>query len=503
MSKYKVLIVEDRKYHRLMLRDVLSDMNLSYDSIPPIDETMEEVKLKWVMDKIESDNYALLILDLAWNENEHEIYTKIQTSPDNEIPSIWTQIKKEGKEPQVIKLLKYLDQAKYFMPVIILSSWSRAGSFFQKLELLRAKRVILEKPKMSREKWRNLLEPYILSYMRAKEVIEAAHNEFIGDDLAWIETLSIAKQYAESEAPILITGETGIGKSKLARVIHAISNRNEKGEFIDINIAAQPRDLIGSILFGHIKGAFTGAFDDKKGLLEESNKGTLFMDEIGDLPIDQQIYLLNALQEKEIHRVGDTRKIKLDIRYIFATRRNLRDLIIKNRFRDDLYYRVRVLPLELTPLRFRKQDIPLFATHFLQKYSSDSFKYNLTVTSNDIPRLMEYNFPGNIRQLESIVQRAIALNIPLDKSLEKYEEEIEQPLLKCDSEANLYNCANIGFSWMQSEGKGFKELIREYEMNLLKIAKAKSTSIKQAAKTLGIPLSTFENKWRQYFKKEA
>lgn len=213
---------------------------------------------------------------------------------------------------------------------------------------------------------------------------------------------------ADYHTTVLITGESGTGKELITRAIHYNSNRKNR-PLVSINCGGIPENLLESELFGHARGAFTDAHRARKGLFEEANGGTLFLDEIGELPLNLQVKLLRALQEEEIRPLGDSRSIKLDVRIIAATANPLKEEVAAGRFREDLYYRINVLPIMVPPLRERKEDIPLLAEHFLKKYNQ---RMGLQVARLDpgcLQRMLAYDWPGNVRELENVVERAMAL----------------------------------------------------------------------------------------------
>jgi transcriptional regulator with PAS, ATPase and Fis domain len=218
----------------------------------------------------------------------------------------------------------------------------------------------------------------------------------------------LASKIAPTESAVLITGESGTGKELLARSIHYQSPRATQ-PFLAINCGALPENLLESELFGHVRGSFTGAAMDKKGLFEQADRGTLFLDEVGDLPFPSQVKLLRALQEGEVRRVGSNTAIRVDVRIISATNRDLRAAMEEGEFREDLYYRLNVFQIELPPLRDRREDIPLLAGFFLDRFSEKMKKTVRGYSEEAQHVLMRYPYPGNVRELENAVQRAVAL----------------------------------------------------------------------------------------------
>jgi len=213
---------------------------------------------------------------------------------------------------------------------------------------------------------------------------------------------------ADSRATVIIRGESGTGKEQVARAIHFKSSRAEK-PFIKVACAALPETLLESELFGHEKGAFTGALGTKAGRFELANGGTLFLDEIGDISPATQVKLLRVVQEREFERVGGVNTIKVDIRLLVATHRDLEREVRQGRFREDLYYRLNVLPLFIPPIRDRKDDVPLLAEYFLEKFSKENGKKGLTFSESAWEHLMNYPWPGNVRELENAIERAVIL----------------------------------------------------------------------------------------------
>jgi two-component system response regulator GlrR len=222
------------------------------------------------------------------------------------------------------------------------------------------------------------------------------------------ELLSRAQLVADTDSTVLIRGESGTGKELLAIAIHRASSRKER-PFVPVNCAAIPEALLESELFGHAKGSFTGATKSHFGLFQAANKGTLFLDEIGDIPLHLQVKLLRVLQEKQVRPVGSTSPVPVDVRIISATHRNLEEAIEHNQFREDLFYRLNVVSLELPPLHERKEDIPLLAEYFIQILSGDDRKTMKSITPEAMRTLIDAAWPGNVRQLYNVVENAFAM----------------------------------------------------------------------------------------------
>ncbi len=244
-----------------------------------------------------------------------------------------------------------------------------------------------------------------------QEEIKSVHNfdEIIGQSTALLESLDQVKRVAKTDTSVLITGETGTGKELIARAIHSVSHRHDK-PLIKLNCAALPSALVESELFGHEKGAFSGAISRRVGRFELAHGGTIFLDEIGEVPLDVQVKLLRVLQEREFERVGGTDSIKVDVRVIAATNRNLLKAIREGKFREDLYYRLNVFPIALPPLRDRKGDVPLLVQFLVARFAARVGAPIESVGKATMERLEQYSWPGNIRELENVLERAVILS---------------------------------------------------------------------------------------------
>jgi DNA-binding NtrC family response regulator len=223
------------------------------------------------------------------------------------------------------------------------------------------------------------------------------------------EVLATVGRAAQTNSTVLLGGESGVGKDLIARAIHE-NSRRASGPFVKINCTAIPENLLESELFGYEKGAFTGATTSKPGKFELADKGTLFLDEIGDVPPGIQVKLLGVLQERQFERLGSTRRVKVDVRLVAATNRDLRAALEQGTFREDLYYRLNVIPINIPPLREHKEDIPYLVDYFIQRFAQDAEKSIAGITSTGLKKLTEFHWPGNVRELENIVERAVALS---------------------------------------------------------------------------------------------
>ena len=247
--------------------------------------------------------------------------------------------------------------------------------------------------------------------LRDKESLDVLKSVVRKDGIVYssekmVELIAIADKLAHLPLPVIIRGETGTGKEVIAKYIHKHSPRADK-PFIAVNCGAIPEQLMESLLFGHAKGSFTGAIDNRKGFFEEADGGTIFLDEIGELPLNMQVKLLRVLQEKHITRVGDNREIPVNVRVISATHVDLEEAVKENRFREDLYFRIQVMPIMLPPLRERGQDVVLLANDFLTRYSAEYGRGKFHLSRNAEKALLSYYWPGNVRELENRIQKAL------------------------------------------------------------------------------------------------
>lgn len=244
--------------------------------------------------------------------------------------------------------------------------------------------------------------------LKKEMVKEYSFHNMIGNSAAMHVVFDLVKRVSQASTNVLITGESGTGKEVVAKAIHYNGPLKDK-TFVTVNCGAIPENLMESEMFGHKKGSFTGAITDKVGLFEVADEGTLFLDEVGELPMTIQVKLLRAIQERIIRRVGATDDIKVDVRIIAATNRNLEDMVNKGTFRQDLYYRLNVINIRTPPLRERSEDIPVLANHFLKKYNDKLNKSISGISTEAMEILKSYNYPGNVRELENMIERTVAL----------------------------------------------------------------------------------------------
>ena len=269
----------------------------------------------------------------------------------------------------------------------------------------------------------------------SQECKERSFEQIIGNSPALEAVLKQVEQVAPTDSTVLIQGETGTGKELIAHAIHNLSLRSGRA-FVIVNCAAIPLDLLESELFGHEKGAFTGAIAQRVGRFELAHKGTLFLDEVGDIPAALQPKLLRVLQEQEFERLGSTRTVRVDVRLVAATHRNLEDMVLRDQFRRDLYYRINVFPIYLPPLRARRQDIHRLVMHFVDKYGRRIGKQVEHISEDTISALTRYEWPGNIRELQNLIERAVILSNDgvLPNPLRPNEPKYLEPITLVDAE---------------------------------------------------------------------
>lgn len=318
----------------------------------------------------------------------------------------------------------------------------------------------------------------------------AGFDNFIGKSEPMQKVFSLIRQVADTRSTVLITGESGTGKELVARALSAAGSR-KSGPFVTVNCGALPETLLESELFGYMKGSFTGANSNKQGLFEIANGGTIFLDEISSTSSSLQIKLLRVLQEREFKRVGGTADIKVDVNIVAATNKDLYAEVVKGAFREDLYYRLNVIPIHLPPLRERREDIPILTEYFLKKFLKREGGRALTksVDPGAMQVLMSYSWPGNVRELENTIERLVIMT-PGD---EIRREHIPDAL------SNSQPCAELIPSDIPDEGLDLESLLENAEKALLHKALEKSGGVKtEAAKLLGLTFRSFRHRLQKY-----
>src|SRR5919197_880629 len=323
-----------------------------------------------------------------------------------------------------------------------------------------------------------------------RQNIQERYHKFaniIGKSPRMRQVFDLIIQAAPSRSTILIQGESGTGKELVARAIHANSSRSERS-FVTVNSGNLPSDLLESTLFGHVKGAFTGAIYPKKGLFDLADKGSIFFDEIGNVPLETQAKLLRVIQERDFMRLGGMETIKVDVRIIAATNVDLRQMMEEGRFREDLFYRLHVISIYLPPLRERKVDIPVLAQHFLEKYGEENNKPELELTPEALDLLAEYDWPGNVRELENVIERAVVLTPGPKIGVDLIPDHVKKA-------PNFQMPQFI----VPPEGISFKEVITDFEKKLNESTQEVAGGVpKRAAELLHIKPTTLNEMIKRY-----
>lgn len=311
---------------------------------------------------------------------------------------------------------------------------------------------------------------------------EQSGDQIVGADLGLKEVMRMVNQVSGMDSPVLLTGESGVGKEMIADAIHYASHR-KNGPLIKVNCGAIPESLMDSELFGHEKGAFTGASARKRGRFERADHGTIFLDEIGELSPQAQIRLLRVLQEKRIERVGGTKEIPVDARVISATHRNLRDMVAGGTFREDLWFRINVFPIQIPPLRERKEDIPALAEYFILKKSQElKLKQHPDLPLNAVRQLLSHDWPGNVRELQNLIERAL---IVYQGGSISFRDLLEKPAASNAPEGVSNDPPGL---------LSMDEAMSRHIRNVLKYTKGKLSGPGGAAEILGIPYSTLRHR---------
>jgi DNA-binding NtrC family response regulator len=380
-------------------------------------------------------------------EDDHEVLdaadgpTALEIVGSREVDLVLLDIRLPGMDGiEVLERIKALDEqievilvtavktVRTAVAAIKLGAYDYLTKPFDVDEILSLVRRALEKRALQRE----------VLYLRSELASLQGFDEIVGRHSGMVKIYQLVSRVARTTATVLIQGESGTGKELIARAIHRQGPRREK-PFVAVNVAAIPESLAESELFGHERGAFTGAYYKKIGKFELAHGGTLFLDEVASLRVDLQAKLLRVLQEREVERVGGSRTVKVDVRIIAATNANLKKAVRDRTFREDLYYRLNVVPITVPPLRERREDVPLLVEHFIRKYNRQFGKEVKGISQRALALLTSYRWPGNVRELENIIERSVALapggaiylkDLPLDLALSDHgaHELDEEPL---------------------------------------------------------------------------
>jgi two-component system NtrC family response regulator len=445
MTIANILLVEDENDVRLLLKRVLSLEGFV---------VYEAENIKTASKVLENENIDLVLCDVKLPDgNGVEFITKIKTvHPYIEIIVLTAY----GNIPDSVQAIKngafdYITKANDNQRILPL--------LYRALEKVKLEKRVAQLEKQAAERYSNF-------------------DSIIGNSLSITQAKTLALRAAPTDAPVLLLGETGTGKEVFAQAIHSASKRNTK-TFLGLNCSAFGKDILESELFGHKAGAFTGANKDKKGLIEEANEGTLFLDEIGEMPLDLQAKLLRVLETSEFIKVGDTKQLKVNIRIIAATNRDIQQEISKGKFREDLYYRLNLVTINLPPLRERQDDIPLLANYFVEKLTRDAYQHVKGTTNAFIERLQKNEWRGNIRELRNVIERSLIVCQGTELSVDNLPVELQYHTLK-SSTLSAFDLSTV-------------EHLHIYRV--LQYTKGNKT---QAAKLLNISSATLYRKIEEY-----
>jgi two-component system response regulator PilR (NtrC family) len=341
---------------------------------------------------------------------------------------------------------------------------------------------------------RNALEKKALENenILLKRLVETKYSfdEIIGQSPKMLALYELMEKISPTKTNILITGESGTGKELVAKAIHVNSPRKDKG-FVTLNCGAIPENLLESELFGHMKGAFTGAMYNKRGLFEVADGGSILLDEIGELPLSMQVKLLRVIQDREFTRVGGTEQIKVDVRIISASNKDLEEAVREKKFREDLYYRLNVIQIKLPLLRERREDIPVLAEHFFKKYAQELDKDIREISPDAMKLLVNYDYPGNVRELQNIIERAVALEINNTLTVENLESYM-------DEQRGIKKIDDTLFD-IPTDGIDLETVVGDLERSLLIKALQRAKGVKKkAAELLNINFRSMRYRLEKY-----
>jgi len=344
-----------------------------------------------------------------------------------------------------------------------------------------------------------------MQYGQSRQETGPPIANLIGSSAAMEEVYRITRRAAKSNASVLLLGETGVGKELIANAVHRLSNR-ASGPLVRVNCGALSESLLESELFGHVRGAFTGAVNNRTGRFEAAHTGTVFLDEINSTSLLLQVKLLRVLQEKEFERVGDTQTVRVDTRVIAASNRDLMEEVGEERFREDLYWRLNVIPIEIPPLRQRREDIPALAMHFLNAYNEANDRYVVHIQREALEAMQDYHWPGNVRELQNYVERAVVMaegdefTLDLLPAVITGGERARSGVRGADMESLIFEVVQQGLNGAENdEEKLHKKIVSRLEHELIsQVLESCSYVQTKAADMLGINRNTLHKKMKEY-----
>ena len=456
MEKGKILVVDDERSMREFLGIMLAKEGYSVTQCPDGETALKQV---------EEDIFDMVIMDIRM--------------PKMDGIAVLEQIKEMAPETIVIMITAFAstDTAVRAMKK---GAYDYITKPFKIDEIKLIIHNALEKKALEKE---NIL---------LKRLVETkfSFDQIIGQSPKMIAIYELMEKVAPTKTNILITGDSGTGKELVAKAIHFNSPRRDKA-FVTLNCGAIPENLLESELFGHMKGAFTGAMYNKRGLFEVADGGSIFLDEIGELPLSMQVKLLRIIQDKEFTRVGGTEPIKVDVRIVSASNKDLEEAVREKKFREDLYYRLNVIQIKLPLLRERKEDIPLLAEHFFRKYVQELDKEVREISPDAVKLLVNYDYPGNVRELQNIIERAIALETNKTLTAENLESYINEQQGVKSIDDTLFD--------IPAEGIDLEKVVEDLERNLLLKALQRAKGVKKkAAELLNINFRSIRYRLEKY-----
>ncbi len=444
---------------------------------------------------VDDEKNYLVVLEALLGPEGYEILTAdnardaIRLIEESELDLVITDIKMPG-----ISGMKLLEEAKKIAPDLPIIMMTAYGTIEMAVEAMKKRAYDYITKPFQNEELKLTVKKALENYRLVKEnrfLSEALSDRYrygniIGKSKPMLEIYDLIRKVAQSKASVLIAGASGTGKELIAKAIHYDSSRKDR-PFVSVNCGALTETLLESELFGHEKGAFTGAVAMKKGRFELADGGTLFLDEVGEMPPALQVKLLRVLQEMEFERVGGTKTIQVDVRVLSASNRNLKEEVVEERFREDLFYRLNVINIEVPPLRERVEDIRLLVNHFVQKYGQDESKNKIQLSAGAWKALYNYGWPGNVRELENAIERAVVLSSDGQIGLDDLPVELSERQEALDVERFI------------PLGAPLQTTLEQIEEKLLRRALKECNNIQShAAEMLGITKSLIQHKMKKY-----
>jgi two-component system NtrC family response regulator len=444
---------------------------------------------------VDDEKNYLVVLEALLGPEGYEIFTAdnarnaIRLIEESELDLVITDIKMPG-----ISGMQLLEEAKKISPDLPIIMMTAYGTIEMAVEAMKKRACDYITKPFQNEELKLTVKKALENYRLVKEnrfLSEALSDRYgygniIGKSKPMLEIYDLIRKVAQSKASVLIAGASGTGKELIAKAIHYDSSRKDR-PFVSVNCGALTETLLESELFGHEKGAFTGAVAMKKGRFELADGGTLFLDEVGEMPPALQVKLLRVLQEMEFERVGGTKTIQVDVRVLSASNKNLKEEVVEGHFREDLFYRLNVINIEVPPLKERVEDIRLLVNHFVQKYGQDESKNKIQLSAGAWKALYSYGWPGNVRELENAIERAVVLSSNGQIDLEDLPVELsgKQEVLDVDRFIPL--------------GAPLQTTLEQIEEKLVRRALKQCNNIQShAAEMLGITKSLIQHKMKKY-----